>query len=151
MWGPWPSTFLTETVQKVLEDSSGVCQGTGDEVALAVADACVAEVESRQQLCKGSGPMGPSGRFRARSSLPLCHLQVLGTMQTIPVLGRADDLGLWDGRISLAGGESTLYQFGAVTSGFPLGLWLGSVNCLNGLPVFKSSLPPIQCEQAPTV
>lgn len=151
MWGPWPSTVLTETVQKVLEDSSGVCQGTGDKVALAVAVACVAEVESRQQLCKGRSPMGPSGRFRLRSSLPLCHLQILGTMQTIPVLGRADDLGLRDGHVSLAGGESTLHQFGAVTSSFPLVLWLGSVNCLKGLPVFKSSLAPIQCEQASPV
>lgn len=97
-------------------------------MALAVAAACVAEVESRQQLCKGSGPMGPLGRFHVRSSLPFCHLQVLGTMQTIPVLGRADDLGLQDVHISLAGGEPTLHQFGAVTSGFPLGLWLCSVN-----------------------
>lgn len=142
--GPWPSTFLTETVQKVLEDSSGVCQGTGDEVALAVAAACVAKVESHQQLCKGSGPMGPSGCFRVRSSLPLCHSQVLGAMmQMIRVLGGADDLGLRDGYVSLAGGESALHQFGAVT---PVGLWLGSVNCLKGLPVFKSPLPPIQCE-----
>lgn len=96
-------------------------------------------------------PWDPRAIFHVRSSLLLCHLQVLGTMQTIPVLGRADDLGLQDVHISLAGGEPTLHQFGAVTSGFPLGLWLGSVNCLKGLPVFKSSLPPIQCEQASPV
>lgn len=121
-------------------------------MALAVAAACVAEVESHQQLCKGSGPMGPSGRFRVRSSLPLCHSQVLGTMmQAIPVLGRADDLGLRDGYVSLAGGESALHQFGAVSSGFPLGLWLGSGNGLKGVPVLKSSLPPVQCEQASLV
>lgn len=34
---------------------------------------------------------------------------------------------------------------------YPLGLSLGSGNCLTVLPVFKSSLPPIPCEQASPV